>query len=110
MLDHAHPNVRWGAAAALTAIGEAAAAAVPRLLHVIDTDPDAQVRHDAAQALKEIAAGDAEVIEAFFRLHDDRDDDVRGAATEGLHRALRVYNGPHAAAVRERIRQWLRDY
>jgi HEAT repeat protein len=105
MLNHPDAKVRSGAAVALAAIGPAAAQAIAPLLTAL-RDADGQVRHDAAVALKQIEPGRLEVIKGLFRLLFDDDDDVSAAAEEGLDKALRNYDGPHAAKFKRRFRIW----
>jgi HEAT repeat protein len=82
-----------------------ARAAAPHL-HRVLRDKDAQVRHDAAMALKSIKPKNPNVIKRLFRLLLDDDDDVQAAAQEALREILRDYSGPEAAQFKKRFKIW----
>lgn len=84
MLNGAVARERLCAAIALSRIGSEAAACIPKLIALLDHDPDAAVRTWAARVLPIIGPANLSVYAAEIRTLSDPEKNVRVAAQEGL--------------------------
>jgi len=95
-LSNDNPEVRYAAAEAAGALGEAEA--TPNLIELLD-DPDPEVKLSAVQALGNI--GGSEAKNALVRLLRHQDQPLREAATQALAE-IELYEKPFSPPTNER--------